>query len=291
MRRRLALAICVSLAAPGGAAADHVPLPNWPALLPPRTVPAQPTPAEGCPHPSVRCVEDVIREMEEVWTPLDGSCSPRAVFALTYLRTTEAFRDALAGHPFADEAWIIRLDRVFADLYFEAIRQYSDGDAPPAWRIAFSTADGMRTNGGQDVLLGMNAHIQRDLPVALFRAGLVGEEASRKPDHDRVNEILASVIDDVQDELAARYDPLIALSDASPSPVEEVGVLETIKGWREAAWRNAERLALAATAEELSVVMRSIEVHAETWARAIAAVDFSFYAASRSEYCVAAHAA
>ena len=61
----------------------------------------------------------------------------------------------------------------------------------------------------------MNAHINRDLPFALASMGLVhADGASRKPDHDKVNEILGRVMrGGVLEEAAERFDPSIRNSD------------------------------------------------------------------------------
>jgi hypothetical protein len=232
----------------------------------------------------------VIEDMVRAWEPQDASCDHRAVFALTYLVTTEGFRSYLSDERgsafFADEPGIIQLDRVFADLYFDAVAKNEAGDAPPAWRVAFEAADSGRSTATQDLFLGMNAHIQRDLPVALAAVGLAdGTGASRKQDHDRVNEILSTVLDDIQDELGARYDPMISMTDTSPSPVDEEGPLEVLKAWREGAWRNAERLALAKDDAERADVMEQIETYAATWGRIIAAADFSADSPRRDAYC------
>lgn len=285
-------ALTAGLIVPALARADH-PFGNipWPNLLPPRSGVAAPVnPAAPCDPADPTCVDGVIEDMVSAWEPQDASCDHRAVFALTYLITTQGFRrypSDVRGSPFFDdEAGIIQLDRVFANLYFAAAAQHATGDAPPAWRIAFEAADSGRSNAEQDLFLGMNAHIQRDLPVALAAVGLVDPNgASRKPDHDRVNEILSGVLDDIQDELGARYDPLITLTDASPSPVDEEGPLETLKSWREGAWRNAERLTLAKNEAERAEVMSQIETYAQTWARIIAAPDFTFDSARRDAYC------
>jgi hypothetical protein len=291
--RKIAVAFLIaSCLAPVVATADH-PLGNipWPNLLPPMPGVAAPAhPAEPCHPAKPRCVDGVIDDMVRAWEPQDASCDHRAVFALTYLITTQGFRgylsDVRGSAFFEDEPGIIQLDRTFANLYFAAVEQYIDGQAPPAWRIAFQAADSGRSNAIQDLFLGMNAHIQRDLPVALAAVGLVDETgASRRADHNRVNEILSAVLDDIEDEVAARYDSMISLFDASPSPVDEEGALEVLKSWREGAWRNAERLTLAKSDAERAVVMQQIEAYAETWARIISAADFSFDSARRDAYC------
>jgi len=97
------------------------------------------------------------------------------------------------------------------------------------------------------------------------------------------------VLDPVEDELAARYDPSIHLVDASPSPADEEGALETLKAWREGAWRNAERLALARSDAERASVMAQIEAVSTAWARIIEAADFSWYAPTRDAYCFSRH--
>lgn len=291
----LAAVVAVTALAPALGRADH-PLGNvpWTALLPPRPgVPANPAPAEPCgSDPVAACVDGVIADMVANYGPLDASCDPRAVFALTYLLTTEAFRETLGTGFFADEDAIIQLDRVFADLFFAATEAYLQGDAPPSWTRAFDAATGGRTNAVQDVFLGMNAHIQRDLPVALAAVGLVSPDgSSRKRDHDAVNEILSGVLDHVEDEIGRLYDPMVTFADASPSPVDEMGALEMLKSWREGAWRNAERLTLARTPAERTHVMDQIETYATAWAEIIAAADFGFYRERRLAYCSAAHAA
>jgi hypothetical protein len=298
MRQRLfpLAAALVALAAPASADHHDLNLP-WPALLPPQetTSDVQPGPVPDCRRPTLQCVERVVREMTVRWRPLDESCDHRAVFALTYLRTTEAFLDTLRSEPdfFQDRDWVIWEDVVFADLYFRAFDRYEEGTAgvPEAWRIAFDAATRSRqTNAGQDVFLGMNAHIQRDLPYTLAAVGLrTPSGESRKPDHDKVNEILTRVLDPIEDEIAARYDDFFTYADAKPSPLEELTALEILKSWREGAWRNAERLLNARDEAERRAVQESIEQNAKIWAEAIRAGEVPGYGSVRDAYCQAQH--
>jgi hypothetical protein len=294
--RLVMLSLGLALVASGTAGADHL-LGNisWSTLLPANpmvTAPADPAIPCGD-NPTTACVDQVIEDMVVNWEPWDASCDPRAVFALTYLLTTEAFRETLDNASyFEDNDAIINLDRGFADLFFAAVDGYDDGTAPPAWKVAFDAATSGRTNAVQDVFLGMNAHIQRDLPVILASVGLVQADGStRKTDHDAVNEILSGVLDHIEDEVGRLYDPMVTLADAKPSPVDEMGALELLKSWREGAWRNAERLTLATSDAERTVIMTQIETYALIWAQLIAAPDFGWYQARRFAYCTAAHQA
>ena len=298
--KRKALLICTVLAALAAAAparAENVVLPNWPSALPPAPGTSAGTVALGwdsCPKGKISCVRAVIREMTDRWRPLDRSCDHRAVFALTYLRTTEEFLRTIKSDPavFADPAWVNHLDEVFAELYFRAYDEWERGGAvPEAWRIAFETAASDDEQGIGDLLLGMNAHINRDLPYALAHVGLVdGDGAARKADHDRVNEFLDRVIDPLQIELARLYDPIFALTDGEPSPLDEVGSLAAVRGFRENAWRNAERLVLAETPAERALVAQSIELEAAASALTIQAANaFPGYGPTRDAHCAAAH--
>ena len=281
-------------AAPAGADHSNANLP-WPQHLPPQevTTKAPPKPIRSCRRARLRCVVRVIRRMTRRWQQLDAACDHRAVFALTYLRTTEAFLQTITEQRrfFRHRRWVIYEDVLFADFYFRAFDRYVRGKpVPDAWRIAFEAAAGNATNAGHDVFLGMNAHIQRDLPYVLAKVGLRTRAGrSRKPDHDRVNEILTTVIDPVEDEVAQRYDPFFSLADAKPSPLEEMTALELLKSWREGAWRNAERLLNARSRSERREVSQSIETWSRIWAESIRGGQTPGYGAARDAHCRAGH--
>ncbi len=293
------LVAALTLAAPAAHGEALQRLPNWPELLPslPNTPSGTISPGfDVCPSGAASCPQTVIDEMTARWRHLDASCDHRAVFALTYLRTTEEFARTINGDPsfFSDDPWIRHEDAIFGQLYFNAFDNWQAGDraaVPAAWRIAFSAnATGNVTALG-DLLLGMNAHINRDLPYTLAAVGLVKPDgSSRKRDHDLVNAFLDRVIDPLQIELGRRYDPLITLTDAEPSPLDETTALAGIRALRENAWRNAERLVRARTPAARRRVSASIEAESAAFALTILAADSApGYGAIRDAYCAAHH--
>lgn len=302
-RRRFALLVslaCLGTATVGAgqAQASNLVLPNWPQLLPANPyVPSGTVPLgwDVCKKGQPSCPGNVIREMTDRWQPLDASCDHRAVFALTYLRTTQEFARTINGEPgtFSDLPWITHEDAVFAELYFNAYDDYQAGRSVPlAWKIAFDNAGNPNIEGMGDLLLGMNAHINRDLPYTLAHVGLVKSDgSSRKLDHDKVNQFLDRVIDPLQVELAQRYDPIFTIVDAEPSPADEVGALQGIRGLRENAWRNAEDL-VSTRNNPLAhaLVEQNIESQAAAFALNIVATStVPGYAVVRDPYCAAAH--
>ncbi len=294
----LATVACLLGVGAGSARAENLVLPNWPELLPANPyTPAGTVPLgwDVCKNGQPSCPPAVINEMYSRWQPLDASCDHRAVFALTYLRTTEEFARTIHDAPgtFSDLPWIRHEDAVFAQLYFNAYDDYAAGRSVPlAWKIAFDNARNPNMEGMGDLLLGMNAHINRDLPYTLAHVGLVkGDGSSRKLDHDKVNQFLDRVIDPLQDELAQRYDPIFTIIDAEPSPADEVGALQGIGLLRENAWRNAKDLLAARNNPlALALVKQNIETQAAVFALDIvAASTVPAYGLIRDPYCAAAH--
>jgi hypothetical protein len=136
------------------------------------------------------------------------------------------------------------------------------------------------------MLLGINAHVQRDMPFVLAQLGLRRPDgSSRKGDHDRVNDVLQRAYEPVVQAIARSYDPFVSISNAGASPADNVAGLEMVKGWREGVWRNAERLLNATTQAQRQSVADSIELNAASWARGIAAGRIPGYRARRDAYC------
>jgi hypothetical protein len=95
----------------------------------------------------------------------------------------------------------------------------------------------------------------------------------------------------VVDAIAKRYDPLVSLTNASWNPIDDIGGLEMVKGWREGVWRNAERLVNAKSDAERRQVTAQIQQNAATWAQLMAAPQTPGYRAQRDAYCAAGPAA
>jgi len=205
-----------------------------------------------------QCVTQVIREMERRYKPLARQCDHDAVFALNYLRTTEIFQQTLDEIGYSDPAAVVREDALFAEYYFRAYDAYHRGkkeDVPLAWQITFDAAQNRSVSGAGNIALGINAHIQRDLPFVLYELYLKGRPVSYE-DHTRVNEFLEKV--NPLKELAEKFDPTIDDQDL-PGDEDDRQRFETIVQWREGAFRNYERLRNASTDAQRQQVAKEIE--------------------------------
>jgi hypothetical protein len=234
-----------------------------------------PDSAGQCAAGGPECLGATIDEMTRRAAPLVGSCSHDAVFALAYLRTTQTYRWA-RDQPgfFEDASWVNHEDAVFADYYFRAYDAVARGNlaaVPEAWQIAFTDAASHRVSGAGDLLLGMNAHINRDLPYVLASIGITrADGTSRKRDHDAVDQFLLAELPALMAELGARFDPGMTLA-GTPLGLGYEAVFQVLAAWRELAWRNAEALVDAPDAAARAAAAQAIEATAAVQARIIEA--------------------
>jgi hypothetical protein len=268
----VALAV-VALARPAAAEAQDPPFVGWSALLPGLSLPYDVTSPDDCVAGRAQCIDKLVRQMTGRFEPLASSCDHDAIFSLTYLRMTEEYRRTVATPTFFDDTPFVNHEAVvFAGYYFAAHDAWTAGritHVAPAWRIAFDAARDRAVSANGNLLLGISAHVQRDLPFVLYSIGLVKPDGtSRKSDHDRVNQILNRVTDDIISEIARRFDPTI--DDANlPTTLDDLVLFQSIVSWRETAWRHAELLALAPTPAARELVAQEIEQYAAAQARAI----------------------
>jgi hypothetical protein len=114
-----------------------------------------------------------------------------------------------------------RLSVIFATRYLDALEQYQRGQAPTrAWALAFDTARQWWPIVTQHLALGINAHINLDLSIATVESVPDGELASVRDDYDRINDLLAGLLDEVQRELAAIW-PAYRLLDIATGRADE----------------------------------------------------------------------
>jgi hypothetical protein len=292
------LATLAVAAAPSAASADLLsinPITDWSTLLPGLSPQYDPNDPNICNSGKPQCIDAVVREMNKRFTPLAASCSHNALFALLYMDVSKqvAIADRTSGY-YADPGFISHEDAVFASYYFNAFDAYANRDplhTPGAWQIAFDAAKGHQVTGLGNLLLGMNAHINRDLPFVLYSIGLVAPDgSSRKPDHDKVNQTLYDAYGPAIAEGARRFDP--GLSQYTSPNSADTGI-QSVIAWREEAWRNAERLALASSNAERAAIAQQIE-QAATLEAQLLATTYSYSVqggstADRDAYCAVHH--
>jgi hypothetical protein len=194
-------------------------------------------------------IEGVLARMHEIETSLpavDGV----AAFNRLYTGVTESVRAAVAGATFENPAFLARLDVVFANLFFFAYDADLAGWAstPRAWYPLFAARGTARITPLQFALAGMNAHINRDLMVALVQSaadlGIVLADGS--PEH-RDYLLVNQLLEAEEARIKAQYlPPVIAAIDRVASPLDDVVAMWSIAEARAAAWSHGKSLAALA---------------------------------------------
>ena len=261
---------------------------TWNQILPgltPGYVPGDPNP---CKSGKPQCVDAVEREMEKRLAPLADSCSHNAMFAILYLRVTDKIGQAVRRTDgfFDTPGYVGHVGGVFAQYYFDAYDDWASGTGTnQAWQIALDAAKNKQVTGLGNLMLGMSAHINRDLPYVLESIGLNKPDgSSRKPDHDKVNEVLYTAYLPAMVEAQRRFDPSVSGDEQTAA-----FAMQAVIGWREEAWRWAERLAMAANAADRALVEQQIEARAAAEAHSLKASFASSDSSARDAHCAEHH--
>jgi hypothetical protein len=188
-------------------------------------------------------MEELIGRMAALLEPLQADGDRRRYFHATYQRTTIAIAEELDRGGFADPEWVERWDIAFADLYLDALEASLAGQLPARpWEIAFNAPADLPPL--RHVLLGMNAHINYDLPQALI--AVITEEqfddpallARREADHRAIDNVLASRVAPEDDELTRLSGPA-PLLDRLLRPFNRRGTQRFLREARDKVWANA----------------------------------------------------
>ena len=95
------------------------------------------------------------------------SQSRMGYFAALYRRVTCAVRDGISAGSFQNGPLMEQLDVVFASRYLDALATFQAGGAATrSWMVAFHGYDDANLLILQQLLSGMNAHINLDLGIA-----------------------------------------------------------------------------------------------------------------------------
>ncbi len=186
--------------------------------------------------------------MEAIIAPLPRADGV-ACFTRLYLSVTQGVEADLPAATFKDPRFLERLDVAFAQLFFDAFDSTARApqSTPRAWVPLFDA----RARGGieplQFALAGMNAHINRDLPVALLTTcrelGITLEESSpQHADYVQVNTLLGQVETRVKQQYLTGwlrgFDRLLHRTHR----IDDVLAMWNISRARDAAWTTAEAL-------------------------------------------------
>jgi hypothetical protein len=190
-------------------------------------------------------------------------------FLDTYERTTLAVGKAVDGGFFEDGGWVERWDVAFAQLYVDALDLHVGGGSPARpWRLAFGAPPDLAPL--RHVLLGINAHVNYDLPQALL--AVISDAdftdsmlmASRRRDHERIDAVLAGRVAAEDAELASHGR---SLTDRVLQPLNRLASKRFLRESRAKVWQNTAELQAARLAGPAAYDARLAELEVLSAAR------------------------
>jgi hypothetical protein len=145
-------------------------------------------------------IDDVVQMMESIDQLLPDGDGLKW-FNRLYLMVTKQVDEHPPMGGWKDPDWLLRLDVVFAGLYFTAVADFLawNSAVPSSWNAMLSVRFAAGIDRIQFALAGMNAHINHDLALALLATDqqmiLVPDNASpQHADYEAVNDLLNTVM-------------------------------------------------------------------------------------------------
>ena len=187
----------------------------------------------------MKTIEEVITKLDEIIARSILENSPIGYFACTYRSMTVAVLNGVKNKKFEDEKRMIALDLEFARLYFDALENYQNNKkCTNAWFTAFEAAKNKDLLIMQHIVLGINAHINLDLGVSAASIMPYRKVNALKNDFDKINEVIASINQKVQDSLTKICYP-IELVDQITNGQDNVILDFAISKARKTSWASA----------------------------------------------------
>ena len=182
--------------------------------------------------------------IDEVLTHLDtiirfeiDADSNLAYFPILYKKVTQRIKVGIENGEFENNHRMEVLDVIFANRYIEAYyNMKSNAPISQSWNGAFQASSNNKLLIMQHLLLGINAHINLDLGIAVAETvGVDGNLADFQQDFYTINAILENMVDDVQAGIG-KVSPLFYLLEKVVKGREDKIVSFSINIARDGAW-------------------------------------------------------
>lgn len=152
---------------------------------------------------------DVRGRIQEILEHCRKEQSTLGYFAALYTKVAVGIEEAIEKKEFDNNERLARMDVNFVNYYIHAMNCAFSGEPAPAhWQLAIDFSKNPETLVLGHLFLAMNAHINYDLSNAVNDSVKPEETISFKKDFLRVNNILFSLLDSVQNDVADFVWPL-----------------------------------------------------------------------------------
>lgn len=212
----------------------------------------------------IKTIDDVLAALDQIIEDSKENQSPLGYFAALYRKVTQKVKDGIAEDFFEDGPRMEKLDVIFARRYIEAYYEYQSGEKPTAsWIKAFDLSQKYWSIVLQHLLIGMNAHINLDLGIAAVQVMKGKNIKDLKGDFDKINKVLASLVDDVEKDLSQIWPKLSKILKWT-AKIDTFLINFSMELTRNGAWKFAVKLANTPQDEQAVLIKKRDQRVADT---------------------------
>lgn len=192
----------------------------------------------------VNSIDDVISTLDIIIREAELNNDPLGYFAVLYQKVTVKVKEGIAEGYFDDGERMERLDVIFAKRYIDAWFCWKENEyVTLSWKKAFVISGNNDILVFQHLLLGMNAHINLDLGLAVAEISSKEDIHLIHNDFIKINQILSSLVSEVQHSLSSIW-PMLTRLLSRTGRVDDFLVDFSMKVARDGAWEFATQMAL-----------------------------------------------
>ncbi|HVW98149.1 MAG TPA: DUF5995 family protein [Mucilaginibacter sp.] len=190
---------------------------------------------------AVNTVDEVLSALETIIADSIKNNDRAGYFAALYYKVTASVKEGIDKGRFEDGQRMEKFDVLFANRYLDALTAWRKGQPLSAsWLVAFEATGRSSVLVLQQLLLGMNAHINLDLGIAAVEAS-GGELAGIQKDFNSINTIISALTYEVLNDID-RMSPLLSLLGLHYTNQTSILIQFSIDNARDGAWCFAEDL-------------------------------------------------
>jgi Family of unknown function (DUF5995) len=185
---------------------------------------------------ALQTIDEVLAELDQIIHWARDEKSRLGYFATLYRNVTLKVKEGIAAGIFEDGVRMEMFDVTFANRYLAALQSFRAGkNISKCWLVSFQTSSQWWPIILQQLLVGMNAHINFDLGIAAQAVAPGSALPSLQPDFNRINDILGNMINKVRSDIE-EVSPWIRLLDRYASQSEDHLVNFSLGKARMSAW-------------------------------------------------------
>lgn len=205
----------------------------------------------------ITTIDQALATLDEIILEAQEQKSRHGYFAALYHHVGVQFKTTIEERSFKLYQMMEQLDIAFFNRYLDAVDKFERGLKPTqSWQVAFDAGETPEPIILQHLMLGMNAHINLDLGIAVATACPPDQLAALEPDFIQMNVLLENLMNDIMHDLTQVW-PHLALLNQLGGAGEVFALHVGMETARQKAWAFAVQLANASPSQRNKLIAQA----------------------------------